>query len=79
MGSKFTYTSHYFSVSLSYLECEALYQQQIKFLMVQDIQGKRIQLPKQNMKKFITPQGIQGHFELIVDQNHKLVSINLLK
>ncbi len=72
-------TTHYFSVNLSYSECEDLYRQHIKYLLVTDLNGKRIQLPKHNMKKFITPQGLHGQFVLKIDQNHKLISINLVK
>ena len=69
------HTSHHFSVSLSYASCEDLYRQQIKFLLVTSAQGLRIRLPKQNMQRFITPLGLQGQFELIVDQNNKIISI----
>ncbi|MFT6270066.1 MAG: hypothetical protein ACJAVV_002894 [Alphaproteobacteria bacterium] len=68
--------SHYFSVSMSYAECEDLYRHQIKYLLVTDIEGKRIQLPKQNMQKFISPSGLQGSYQLIVDQSNKIISIN---
>lgn len=70
---------HYFSAKLSYSECEELYRQHIKYLLVTDSNGQRIQLPKDNMKKFITPQGLHGQFELKIDQNNKLISINLIK
>ena len=70
---------HIFSAHLSYSECEDLYKQQIKYLIVTNQEGKRIQLPKENLRKFVTPTGIKGRFELIVDQNNKLVSITLLK
>lgn len=70
--------SHLFSVSLNYAQCEDLYRHQIKFLQVTSIEGKRIRLPKQNMQKFITPSGLQGNYELIVDQNNKFLSINKL-
>ena len=79
MVKKQSHNTHYFSIELSYSECEDLYQQHIKYLLVQDTRGKRIQLPKDNMRKFITPQGLRGQFELKVDQNHKLVSITLLR
>ncbi len=69
---------YYFSVDMNYAECESLYRQQIKFLLVTDHQGKRIQLPKQNMQKFVTASGIKGNFELQVDKNHKMLSISLV-
>ena len=63
---------------MSYAECEKLYRHELKFLVVTDTQGKRIQLPKQNMQKFITQAGLHGNFELIIDRNHKILSIHLI-
>ncbi|MFT4653490.1 MAG: hypothetical protein ACJA0G_002197 [Kangiellaceae bacterium] len=67
---------HYFSVGMNYAQCEDLYRHQIKYLLVTTIEGTRIQLPKQNMQKFITARGLQGSYQLIVDQNNKIVTIN---
>ncbi len=69
---------YYFSVDMNYAECESLYRHQIKFLLVSDHQGRRIQLPKQNMQKFVTASGIKGNFELQIDKNHKILSISLI-
>lgn len=65
----------YFSANLNYAECEELYRQHIRFIIVTERQGKRIQLPKHNMQKFITPQGIVGNFEMRVDHNNKILKI----
>ena len=70
--------SHYFSVAMTYGKCEDLYRQHIKFIIVTSSEGKRIQLPKANMQKFITPLGLNGNFQLIVDHNNKIVSIDLI-
>ena len=66
---------HRFSVNMSYAECEDMYRHQIKYLVVTDEHGLRIQLPKQNMQKFVTPAGLKGIFVLEIDQNHKIMSI----
>jgi len=71
-------TTYYFTAKLSYAECEDLYRDQIKFIVVTEVGGKRIQLPKHNMQRFITPQGIKGSFEMIVDHKHKILSIKQL-
>ena len=65
----------FFTAKLSYAECEDLYRDQIKYIIVTDLEGKRIRLPKINMQKFITPQGIVGQFVLEVDHNNKIQSI----
>jgi hypothetical protein len=68
-----------FSVNLTYSQCEELYLQAVKYLIVTSIDGKRIQLPKQNMSKFLTPSGLKGHFKMEIDDKHKIVSIDLIK
>lgn len=73
-----SHTIHYFSVGMNYAQCEELYLQHVKFIVVTSTEGKRIQLSKTNMRKFITPVGLHGKFKLIVDQNNKIVSINYL-
>ena len=71
--------THYFSVSMNYAECEALYQHHIAFIVVTSTTGKRIRLPKHNIRQFISPSGLHGHYELIIDQNNKIVSIKSIK
>lgn len=66
----------YFSTSLSYTECEDLYLHHIKYIVVTASNGKRVQLPKENLKKFIRPEGLKGSFEMIIDANNKILSIN---
>ncbi|MGB3726770.1 MAG: DUF2835 family protein [Glaciecola sp.] len=77
MGNK-NHKRYTFSINLSYADCEDLYKQHIKFLMVTDDNGKRIQLPKDNMKRFVTPIGLKGRFELLTDINHKILTIKPL-
>lgn len=70
---------HYFAATMTYAKCEDLYRQHIKFIVVTSVEGKRIQLPKANLQKFVTPQGLNGNFQLVVDHNNKIVSIDLLR
>ena len=72
-------TVYHFSINLSYAECEDLYKHQIRYIVVTELGGKRIQLPKHNLQKFVTPKGIIGIFELIVDQNQKITNIKQIK
>jgi hypothetical protein len=67
--------AHYFSIAMTYAKCEDMYRQHIKFIIVTSSEGKRIQLPKANLQKFITPLGLNGNFRLLVDQNNKIVNI----
>lgn len=72
-------TKYYFSVSMSYAECENLYHDQIKYLVVTSTEGKRIQLPKQNMHKFVTLNGLHGVFVMEVDRNNKIQNISKIE
>lgn len=68
--------THYFSVSMNYTECEEIYLSHVKYLVVTDSKGKRIQMPKENLKKFVTHAGLHGNFAMKIDENNKIVNIN---
>lgn len=71
---------HYvFSINMSYSQCEELFLQPVKYLIVKSLEGKRIQLPKQNMRRFLSPAGLRGVYELQIDSNHKIQSIKKIK
>lgn len=70
--------AHYFSIAMTYAKCEELYRQHIKFIIVTSSEGKRIQLPKANLQKFITPLGLNGNFRLLIDHNNKIINIERL-
>ena len=40
--------------------------------------GRRIQIPASNLRPFVGQQGIQGRFEIELDQNNKLINISKL-
>ena len=65
---------YYFSIRLSYDECERLYLPGINAVILTDEQGKRVQIPTKNLRPFVSPLGIAGRFRLLVDQNNKLKS-----
>lgn len=73
-----SHQQYFFSVNMSYAQCQDLYRHHVKYLVVQSNTGKRIQLPKQNMQKFVTPIGIKGRFALVVDKNNKIIEISRL-
>lgn len=65
-----------FDVHMSYAQCEDLYIQQIKYVVVHTYEGKTLRLPKENLKRFLLADGINGRFELVCDANNKLVSLS---
>ncbi|MFT6343143.1 MAG: hypothetical protein ACJAWQ_000188 [Paraglaciecola sp.] len=40
--------------------------------------GKRIQLPVQNLRPHVRPNGIKGRFRLIIDENNKIKSFEIM-
>ena len=37
--------------------------------------GKRIQIPANNFRRFVTATGLQGRFELELDRNNRLIKL----
>ncbi|MBF0255457.1 MAG: DUF2835 domain-containing protein [Gammaproteobacteria bacterium] len=37
--------------------------------------GRRIQFPARHLRPFVTPEGIFGRFEMILDENNRFVSL----
>lgn len=37
--------------------------------------GQRIQFPAENIRPFINENGVEGHFSIQYDNNHKLIEI----
>lgn len=70
-----TYT---FDIKMPYAECVDLYAQQIRFVIVQAHTGEKVQLPKENLQKFLVPTGIHGRFELKVNSYNKIVYLQKL-
>ncbi|MFT2090839.1 DUF2835 domain-containing protein [Paraglaciecola sp. 2405UD69-4] len=64
----------YFSLSLTYDECESLYQPGINTVVMTAENGKRIQLPTKNLRPHVTRSGIKGRYRLIIDNNSKFKS-----
>lgn len=60
---------------MNYAQCQDLYLTDIKYIVVEDKDGKRLQLLKKHILKFLTPSGIFGVFKLIVDQNNNFKTL----
>ncbi|MFC4699472.1 DUF2835 family protein [Glaciecola siphonariae] len=70
-----TYT---FTLNMPYAECQDLYAEQIRFVIVRAHTGEKLQLPKENLKRFLLPNGLVGHFELKVNAQNKIISLQKL-
>ena len=73
-----TNKNYYFSVNMSYAECASLYDGKVKYAVVTDNSGCRLQLLKKHLQCFITPSGIRGQFRLEVDERNNFKTISKL-
>ncbi|MCW8092295.1 DUF2835 family protein [Alteromonas sp. ASW11-130] len=67
-------TVYFFSISLSYGKCEAFYRPGNNAVVVTADSGHRVQIPTARLRTFITKQGIQGRFRMIINNSNKIVS-----
>ena len=67
-----------FSLNLSSEEFLQHYQGVASAVMVQADDGRRIQLPANSLRPFVSQQGVVGRFELELDQNNKLINLKKL-
>ena len=63
---------------LSYERFLPVYQGQVNTIQVTDDFKRRIDLPAEHFKKFLTREGIVGRFELVVQSNGKFVELNII-
>ena len=64
----------FFTLSVKYDLCEQFYVPGNNTVIMTADNGKRIQLPVQNLRPHVSPIGINGRFRLTVDENNKLQS-----
>lgn len=53
----------------------AFYKGSAKDVVVRSDDNKIVRFPASAIRKFVTHEGIFGHFEITFDENHKLTSI----
>ena len=67
-----------FSISISADQFLRYYAGSADKVIVTADDGRRIQLPANSFRRFVTQEGISGEFELTLDQNNKLVDLRRL-
>jgi len=67
-----------FSLSISAEQYQAYYRGSAKFVWVQTEDGRSLKFPASELQPFILHDGIQGRFEIVFNNQHKLVSFNKL-
>ena len=67
-----------FSLCITPEQYTSYYRGSAKFVKVQTEDGLSLRFPASELQKFITHDGIQGRFEIVFNDKHKLVSLNKL-
>lgn len=68
-----------FQLDLSYDQFLAVYQGTAKTVTTVTDDGRRIAFPAGNIQRYLTKQGIHGHFEMELTAQHKFVGISRLR
>ncbi|MCG8428177.1 MAG: DUF2835 domain-containing protein [Chromatiales bacterium] len=68
-----------FRLSLTSQEFLHYYQGHAQAVIVRAEDGRRIQIPAHILRKFVTPSGISGRFEMRLDSTNKMLSIEQIK
>ncbi len=66
---------HRFRLELTADEYLLYYRGHARAIIVHDEQGRSIQLPANSLRSFVTNSGISGRFELVLDDNNKLIEL----
>ena len=61
-----------FQLDISQPEYLRYYSGSAQFVIVQAEDGRRVQLPAANLRPFVSATGIQGRFEMSLDENNHL-------
>ena len=67
-----------FSFHLSAEKYLQYYQGSAKFVVVTTDDGRTLRFPANNLQKFVTKDGISGHFEMVFSDENKIVSFRRL-
>lgn len=69
----------YFSISVPYTQCEALYSLSVPSVVMVAESGVRVQVPTGRLRQFITSDGVRGRFRMIVNQQNKIKSFERMR
>ncbi|MEN8179238.1 MAG: DUF2835 domain-containing protein [Pseudomonadota bacterium] len=67
-----------FSLNLSAERYLSHYQGRAKSVSVVAEDGRRIEFPANALRPFVTKQGVQGRFELLIDDSNRLQGLQRL-
>jgi hypothetical protein len=67
-----------FSINLSAEKTQHIYQGQARYILVYTDESIKLQLPAINFRQYVTDHGIQGRFKVEIDDNNKIIQLNLI-
>lgn len=65
----------FFKLNISATEIQAYYRGQSQVVVAQSEDGKKLQFPAKELRKFVTHEGVQGRFEISYSQDSKLLGL----
>lgn len=72
-------TTYYFSISVPYNQCEALYSPSIPNVVMQSETGLNVQIPTSRLRQFVTSTGVSGRFRMVVNSANKIKSFERVR
>ena len=67
-----------FSLSIPAEEYLSYYKGTTRWVQAKSFSGRRIKFPASALRPFVDEQGVYGTFEMVVDENNKLVELRRL-
>ena len=64
-----------FSMSLSANKTRAIYQGQVRFILVESDQGPKLQLPATSFRPYVADNGIHGRFAVRIDSDNRIIDL----
>ncbi|MCU4674683.1 DUF2835 domain-containing protein [Catenovulum sp. 2E275] len=74
----FPYNIYFFSLNISYLECQVFYTGQLQHALLISEDGCRVQIPIINLRKHLDSRGLKGRFRLLTNTQNKIISFERL-
>ncbi len=65
-----------FKLNITPEQYQSYYQGAAKFVRVQTDDGRSLRFPISELQQFVGHTGIQGYFEIVFNEQHKLVSLS---
>ena len=67
--------SRFFSLSISAQEYLRVYRGSARQVVVRGADGASLSFPAEHLRRFVSHDGVQGHFQLTYDASNKFVSL----